>query len=87
VPGATRLKGWLGLRISDEELDEVNAMADELNAKAALEALKGETAPGAEGGASTFGPQAVDSDALELATAQVHQQWCPRGDSNTRPTV
>ena len=38
-------KDWLGLRISDAELEEMNAQADEMKG----ETLKAETARGPEG--------------------------------------
>jgi hypothetical protein len=62
----------------------MNAMADEMNAKVALESSE---ALRAEGVDSTFGPQTVELGEPEPASAQVHNRWCPRGDSNTRPTV
>jgi hypothetical protein len=73
-------KGWLGLQIRDEELDEMNAMADEMNATAVLESSE---ALRAEGVDSTFGPQTVESGEPEPASAQVHNRWCPRRDSNS----
>jgi hypothetical protein len=74
-------KGWLGLQIMDEELDDMNAEADRLNAGSAFgpdDSLKNVPALEAEGAASTFGPQPMESAGLEPASAQVHYQWCPR---------